>query len=604
MLPRNIILFLLITVGTSGVAFAQDIPDTNHTKVYKKIEDYSSKRKITSLLHEFLLKPVVSSDVPVQADQDNHIVDTYSRFEGKIIRNITITTLDPFGHSIFDTTLYPRSYLEKGGNALHIKTQHFAIRNQLLIHKYDLFDSLMVKESERLVRSQSYIHDVTITAVLAGSASDSVDVFVATSDLWSIVADGGLSSKRINLKLSDKNLAGLGHTFSYSFTENYQKRNYAFSTYYLVPNIRNTYISTRLAYSIDENKNYVKGINIERPFFSPVARWAGGILVSQSKLPGSIYINDTARSRYNIQDYWAAVAWQLFKGKSITDRTTKLILSTRMLNIRYLEKPVVQPDLMEYYTSEMFYLSGLGISSRKYVKQSYIFRFGVTEDVPVGLAYGLVAGYQLKNSDQWYWGMYHTWGNFFSWGYFGSKIEYGTFLNSGISSQSVFSASINYFSDLFSIGKWKFRQFVKPELTIGINRASYERLTLNDGYGINGFNSNELWGTRRILFIIQTQSYAPWDLLGFRFGPYLNCSFGMLGNQTTGFKKSRMYPEFGLGVLIRNDYLIFRNMQISIAFYPSIPGNDDNVFKVNPIRTTDFGFPDFVIGKPDVVQFH
>ena len=604
MLPRNIILFLLITVGTSGVAFAQDIPDTNHTRVYKKIEDYSSKRKITSLLHEFLLKPVVSSDVPVQADQDNHIVDTYSRFEGKIIRNITITTLDPFGHSIFDTTLYPRSYLEKGGNALHIKTQHFAIRNQLLIHKYDLFDSLMVKESERLVRSQSYIHDVTITAILAGSASDSVDVFVATSDLWSIVADGGLSSERINLKLSDKNLAGLGHTFSYSFTENYQKRNYAFSTYYLVPNIRNTYISTRLAYSIDENKNYVKGINIERPFFSPVARWAGGILVSQSKLPGSIYINDTARSRYNIQDYWAAVAWQLFKGKSITDRTTKLILSTRMLNIRYLEKPVVQPDLMEYYTSEMFYLSGLGISSRKYVKQSYIFRFGVTEDVPVGLAYGLVAGYQLKNSDQWYWGMYHTWGNFFSWGYFGSKIEYGTFLNSGISSQSVFSASINYFSDLFSIGKWKFRQFIKPELTIGINRASYERLTLNDGYGINGFNSNELWGTRRILFIIQTQSYAPWDLLGFRFGPYLNCSFGMLGNQTTGFKKSRMYPEFGLGVLIRNDYLIFRNMQISIAFYPSIPGNDDNVFKVNPIRTTDFGFPDFVIGKPDVVQFH
>ena len=604
MLPRNIILFLLITVGTSGVAFAQDIPDTNHTRVYKKIEDYSSKRKITSLLHEFLLKPVVSSDVPVQADQDNHIVDTYSRFEGKIIRTITITTLDPFGHSIFDTTLYPRSYLEKGGNALHIKTQHFAIRNQLLIHKYDLFDSLMVKESERLVRSQSYIHDVTITAILAGSASDSVDVFVATSDLWSIVADGGLSSKRINLKLSDKNLAGLGHTFSYSFTENYQKRNYAFSTYYLVPNIRNTYISTRLAYSIDENKNYVKGINIERPFFSPVARWAGGILVSQSKLPGSIYINDTARSRYNIQDYWAAVAWQLFKGKSITDRTTKLILSTRMLNIRYLEKPVVQPDLMEYYTSEMFYLSGLGISSRKYVKQSYIFRFGVTEDVPVGLAYGLVAGYQLKNSDQWYWGMYHTWGNFFSWGYFGSKIEYGTFLNSGISSQSVFSASINYFSDLFSIGKWKFRQFIKPELTIGINRASYERLTLNDGYGINGFNSNELWGTRRILFIIQTQSYAPWDLLGFRFGPYLNCSFGMLGNQTTGFKKSRMYPEFGLGVLIRNDYLIFRNMQISIAFYPSIPGNDDNVFKVNPIRTTDFGFPDFVIGKPDVVQFH
>lgn len=608
MAPRNIILFLLFTAGACGVALAQQVHDTTDVGVYKKLEEYSSKRKITSLMHELLLKPVVSSDVPAQVVTNTYSVASYARYEGKIIRNITITTLDPFGYSISDTNAYPRSYLEKSGNTLHIKTQQFAIRNQLLIHRNDLFDSLLVKESERLVRSQNYIHDVIITAALTGTTSDSVDVYVNTIDLWSIVADGGLTNEKINLKLSDKNLAGFGHTFSYSITQNYLNGDHAFSAYYLVPNIKNTYISTRLSYSVDEINNYVKGINIERPFFSPVARWAGGILVSQIRQPGWIYKNDTTRlpltSSYNIQDFWAAAAWQVFKGKSVTDRTTKLIFSGRMLNIRYLEKPIEQPDLMEYYTSEMFYLSGLGISSRKYVKQSYVFRFGVTEDVPVGLAYGIVGGYQLKNSDRWYWGLYHSWGNFFKWGYFGSNIQYGTFINSSISSQSVFSASINYFSGLFGIGNWKFRQFVKPELTIGVNRASYERLTLNDGYGINGFNSNELSGTRRFVFIIQTQSYAPWNLLGFRFGPYINFSFGILGDESTGFSKNRMYPEFGLGVLIRNDYLVFRNMQISFAFYPSIPGKGDNIFKVNPLRTTDFGFPDFVIGKPDVVQFH
>ncbi len=608
MAPRNIILFLLFTAGACGVALAQQVHDTTDVGVYKKLEEYSSKRKITSLMHELLLKPVVSSDVPAQVVTNTYSVASYARYEGKIIRNITITTLDPFGYSISDTNAYPRSYLEKSGNTLHIKTQQFAIRNQLLIHRNDLFDSLLVKESERLVRSQNYIHDVIITAALTGTTSDSVDVYVNTIDLWSIVADGGLTNEKINLKLSDKNLAGLGHTFSYSITQNYLNGDHAFSAYYLVPNIKNTYISTRLSYSVDEINNYVKGINIERPFFSPVARWAGGILVSQIRQPGWIYKNDTTRlpltSSYNIQDFWAAAAWQVFKGKSVTDRTTKLIFSGRMLNIRYLEKPIEQPDLMEYYTSEMFYLSGLGISSRKYVKQSYVFRFGVTEDVPVGLAYGIVGGYQLKNSDRWYWGLYHSWGNFFKWGYFGSNIQYGTFIKSSISSQSVFSASINYFSGLFGIGNWKFRQFVKPELTIGVNRASYERLTLNDGYGINGFNSNELSGTRRFVFIIQTQSYAPWNLLGFRFGPYINFSFGILGDESTGFSKNRMYPEFGLGVLIRNDYLVFRNMQISFAFYPSIPGKGDNIFKVNPLRTTDFGFPDFVIGKPDVVQFH
>jgi hypothetical protein len=162
---------------------------------------------------------------------------------------------------------------------------------------------------------------------------------------------------------------------------------------------------------------------------------------------------------------------------------------------------------------------------------------------------------------------------------------------------------MNYFSGLFTIGNWKFRQFVKPELTIGINRATYERLNLNDGYGLNGFNSDVLSGTRRFLLVLQTQSYAPWNLLGFRFGPYLNVSFGMLGNEASGFSHSRLYPQLGMGVLIRNDYLIIRYFQLSFAFYPSIPGKGDNVFKANPFRSTDFGFQDFIIGKPEIVDF-
>ena len=607
MLPRNIIIFLSFTAGLYGVACAQDIPDTTGAGVYKKIENYSSKRKITILIHELLLRPVKSSATPAIVAPDYQKIASYAKNEGKIIRNIHITTLDPFGFSLSDTTAHPHSVLEKGGNALHLKTQHFAIRNQLLIHKNDRFDSLLVKESERLIRSQSYINDVVITAIPVGEDSDSVDVYIRSNDLWSIIPDGALSSERINFKISDKNLAGLGHTFSYSHTQNYQNGNNAFSTYYLVPNINSTYISTRLSYAVDEANNYIKGLNIERPFFSPVARWAGGVLVTQQKTPGWIYKNDTTRlfltSKYNIQDYWAAAAWQVFKGKTVTDRVTKLIFSVRMLNIKYLEKPLEQPNIMGYYTDETFYMSGLGISSRKYVKQSYIFKFGVTEDVPIGIAYGLVGGYQQKNSDRWYWGLYHSWGNFFKWGYFGTHVEYGSFMNLSQTSEGMFAASMNYFSGLFSIGRWKFRQFVKPEFTIGINRPSYDRLTLNDGYGLNGFNSNVLSGTRRFLLVIQTQSYAPWNILGFRFGPYLNCSFGMLGNESSGFKRSKMYPQLGFGVLIRNDYLIVKNMQISFAFYPSIPGDGNNVFKSNPVRTTDFGFPDFVIGKPEVVNF-
>ncbi len=605
---RIIIIFHIWMVCAGGVALAQEKPgQAGDSGVYKKIEDYSTRRKFTSLLHDLILKPVLNTSSVSTSLPGKPAPSISGNFEGKIIRQIHVVTLDPFGYSIHDTMAGPRSFLEKSGNSLHVKTQHFIIRNQLLIHVNDRYDSLLVKESERLIRSQSYVHDVQISAAPCAEDPDSVDLDIRVTDLWSIVADGSMSESHMMVKLSEKNLGGLGHTFSDTYTQNYLNGNNAFSTYYFIPNIKNSYISTRFSYALDENRNFSKSLNIERPFFTPLARWAGGVYAAQEKQPVWIYKNDTTRlfldSKYNIQDYWAAVAWQIFKGKSETDRTTKLIFSGRIYNLRYLEKPLEQPELRDYYTNERFYMSGLGISSRKYVKQYYIFRFGTPEDVPVGIAYGIVGGYQVKNTGRWYLGLQHSWGNFFNWGYFGTRIEYGTFRNATRSSEEVLTASMNYFSRLFTIGSWKFRQFMKPEVTIGINRASYDRLTLNDGYGLNGFSSDVLSGTRRFLIIFQTQSYAPWNLLGFRFGPYLNLSFGMLGNQNSGFGHSRLYPQLGAGVLIKNDYLVIRYFQLSFAFYPSIPGDGNNVFKANPFRTTDFGFPDFIIGKPGTVEF-
>ena len=107
-------------------------------------------------------------------------------------------------------------------------------------------------------------------------------------------------------------------------------------------------------------------------------------------------------------------------------------------------------------------MAGVGISSRKYVRQTYIFRFGTIEDVPVGFTLGLVVGYQLKNQYRSYWGLRHSWGNFYKLGYFGSRIEYGTFINANYRTQGILSVSTDYFSNLFSIGSWKFRQLVGP----------------------------------------------------------------------------------------------------------------------------------------------
>jgi hypothetical protein len=156
---------------------------------------------------------------------------------------------------------------------------------------------------------------------------------------------------------------------------------------------------------------------------------------------------------------------------------------------------------------------------------------------------------------------------------------------------------------LVEIGKWKFRQFVKPQVTIGLNRFPYDSLTLKEGYGLDGFNSTALSGNSRLLLTVQTQSYAPWKLLGFQFGPFITYSLGMLGDAATGFKTSKAYSQIGIGVLIKNENLVFNTFQISISFYPLIPGIGQDVFKMNSYRTFDFGFRDFEIGKPTIAVF-
>ncbi len=308
--------------------------------------------------------------------------------------------------------------------------------------------------------------------------------------------------------------------------------------------------------------------------------------------------------KFNSQDFWGGYAVNVFKGLTPHNRTTNFITAARFLRIRYLEKPVELYDPEHTFTDEEFYLASIGISTRNYVQDKYIFRFGVAEDIPIGKVFSLTGGYQEKNNtSRLYLGARISFGYYYPWGYLSTNLEYGSFFRASNQQQGVISANIIYFTGLVEIGKWKFRQFVKPQVIIGLNRFAYDSLTLNDGYGLDGFKSYELKGTTRLLFSMQTQSYAPWDLIGFRFGPFFNFTLGILGDEKTGFENRKVYAQIGLGVIIKNDYLVFNTFQLSISFYPVMPGGEPGAFKFNSYRTSEFGFGDFDIGKPATVLF-
>ena len=608
---KRLPVLFFISVYISSSVIAQETPvKTDSSRLYKDIESYSKRNKFNTFLYRLIFKPIsiITKKEAKKRIYKKLITKPYATFRGKIIRNIKIETLDPFGYTVNDTSAIRKKRLTNLGNNLHINTRQRVIRNLLLFKENEAFNSFFVKESERLIRNQKYVHDVFFYVVLSGRGSDSVDILIRELDIWSIIPQLAVSTSHMKISITDKNFLGSGDEFQNIFSKDISKGISAFNTNYFIPNIKTTYIDTKLHFGVDGYGNIRKSIAFDRPFYSPYAKWAAGLSfasrVKKDSLKYENPLDGPLNFKLRTQDFWAGKAIQIFKGSEEEELATNLILTLRYLRIRYYEKPTIIIDPLAIYSSQDFYLAAIGISSRKYVRDTYIFKYGTVEDVPVGKVIELTGGYQLRNS-LWrpYLGMRFSFGNYNEWGYLSTNIDFGTFFRSSYKEQGSITAGINYFTGLFEIGKWKFRQFAKPQVTIGLNRFSYDTLTLNEGYGIDGFNSSLLSGTNRLLLMLQTQSYAPWNLIGFKFGPYFVCSFGMLGDAISGFKNRRIYSQIGIGVLIKNENLVFKTFQISISFYPAIPGSGQNIFKMNSSRTTDFGFRDFEIGKPVPVLY-
>ncbi len=579
------------------------------TKVYREIEKYSKRKKFTKFLHKLIFEPVAKQAVSKHAYQ-KVIKSNYRPYQCKIIRKITITTLDPFGYSEEDTTKVPSRYWNKVGNGMHIKTSKFAIRNLLLIKKNQELDSLLVKETERLIRSQGYVRGVSVKPILISKESDSVDISIRVLDSWSLVPDFSTSTSTSIFRLTERNFIGSGHEFSGTIRQSLNSSDKAFSSSYSIPSFFQTFIRTTLSYQNDIQGQYSKYINVERPFFSAFTRWAGGVYVDQQyrlvSLTNSQQVTALLDYKYNSQDYWAGHSFQIFKGNTESLRTTNLFTIARFLNRNYVNQPGVAFDSLQVFSGEKQYLFNIGVSSRKYIRDRYLLNFNTQQDVASGFIYSLTSGYQRKNQiGRLYLGGRFALGKYYTYGYLSANIEYGTFFRNTISQQSALTISAVYFTNLIETGVWKFRQFIKPQIIIGTNRmkTSLDRVSLNAPFGIQGFSSSDLLGTKRVMVNFQTQAYSPWNVYGFRLNPYLSYSMGMLSGNDNTFKTSRAYSEVGVGVIISNDYLVFNSFQFSFSFFPNIPGYGDNVFKTNSLRSNDFTLPNFEVTKPAVVNY-
>lgn len=609
---KILLCFTLLFFGFSG--FSQDpknqiSKDTLSQKQKENLEKLEEKAKerggFARFIHKLVFRPVkakTTSSLP----QQNLI--SYKEFEGKIIRNIHITTLDPFGFSETDTLKNPKNWGERTGNNLHIKTRNRTVRNLLLFKKNQQLDSLKVKESERLVRSQRYIRRVRVEPVMISETSDSVDINIRVLDSWSLIPQGSISTSKMNLEISERNFLGLGHTFRNDFQQRFDDSRSAYGGRYIIPNIRNTFINSTFIYDIDVNENSVKSFEIGREFFSPLTKWAGGIYLDERFLRDSLpdtseeFVLQNFKSRN--QEYWVGRAFNLSNSNTEADRMLNLVTTLGYYNTSFSERPSIEYDPTGFFSNSQNYLMSVGLTSRRFIQDKYLFEYDRTEDVAIGKVYSITGGFQDKNKTRrLYLGMKYSFGNYYNFGYFGSDFEAGTFFNNGDTEQGMLKVGAVYFTKLYQTGDWYFRQFVRPEIAFGFDRNPIikDQFHLSGIHGIEGFN-NRLLGTQKALLYLQTQSYAPGIWYGFRFSPFLNFTLGMIGDKNNFILNSKVYSKIGLGVLISNDFLVFNQFQLSVAYYPTIPFEGENVFKFNSLNNDDFKLQNFSIEQPEVIK--
>ena len=611
MLKKILFGIVLFCLSCHNLQAQEKNSGNDSVKVYKKIEKYSNKNNFNKFIYKLLFKSSRKSNPSSNTQRKKYFIKkTFDRNEGKIIRNIDIETLDPFGFAVDNYKDQPSKGFEKTGNRLHLKTKNWTIRNLLLFKKNQPLDSLVARESERLIRKQRFVRSVIIKPIEIPNCKDSVDISVRVLDSWSLVPNGSLSSTRANFEITERNFFGLGHEFENDFTKRFATGQNGYLGRYYISNIKNTYINTTLAYENSLNNYTTKSFKVERPFFSPLTRLAGGMYFENKfyvdSLPDNANVFAKQTFKLETQDYWFGHSFKIFKGRNFDFRTTNLVTSIGYKNISYLKTPSLVYDTTRFFASEKLYLATIGLNTRKFYEDKYLFNFGIIEDVPYGQVYAITGGFQDKNYQRKsYFGGRFSYGDYFSFGYLGTNIEWGGFFYNGNTQETTFKIETNYFTNLLYLGDWKIRQFIKPTLTIGNNRAPIikDRVLISDENGIVGFNNPLINGTKKLTLALQTQTYAPGNWHGFHFSPFINATLGFLGNENNRLFDDKLYSKFSLGVLINNDYLVFNSFQISFSYYPSIPYEGVNVFKTNSFKNNDLALPDFQIGQPLIVPY-
>ncbi|MBA4411395.1 MAG: hypothetical protein C0397_18495 [Odoribacter sp.] len=566
------------------------IVKNNPELFYDSLEVRASRHKITKWLYDWMIRSENKTDTSNLLSYEY-----YKTFENKTIGSITIKSLDVFGPDFIDTSKTTGIWIEQMANKLHSKSNLSVIRKNLWIKEGQPLDPNLLMDNERLLRSLPYLKDVRIIIKSRQFNNDLVDILILTKDVFSFGLSGNLRDiKHGEIGIYDKNILGIGHEIGTKLiAHTYKTPHIGIEAYYAINNLKGNFINFSTGYA---NNFLRKGffVSFERDFLRPRSVYAGGLTVLRNFSSDRLNLNDFVRVDFPL-NYLFLDSWygrRLMLGINPGDSRFQMTLSGRIRYASFYDRPLPDLNNNQFFANSTFYLGSLSFSKRSYVRDYLVYSYGITEDIPKGYLHELVFGYDRNEfGERWYSHVYLSTGNLFinKPYYFFSSFGLGTFWKPDGVEQGMADFKINFISPLFNIWNVRTRQFIKLNYTLGINRFEIEDLLLRNRDGIRGFGSKLGKGKQRVTLNVENVFFQERAILNFQTAFFSFFDVGIVGPADQSIFKQSYYAGVGLGLRIRNENLIFKTIQIRLAFYPNHPSDVSSMgFLLEEVSKTRF----------------
>jgi hypothetical protein len=575
-IPVLFLLSYLFWSGGEDSAFAQtsssSAPDTaaaDTTVTEESTGSFFSIGNMTRMVSDLVyVKDSEADSLKFEVVKSENAFLPYS---GRVIRNIRIKQIGPFTGMTGDPT--SQSKAVRTLNSLHINTRQNVIRGYFLMDEGDPVDPFAISDTERLLRDARFIDDVRIEVVPVSGTADSVDLLVLTRDIWSL---GGTidikTSTRYSFSVFDRNFLGLGHNFDNTFDINTEKeQSFGYIGTYDLPNIKGSYVASRVQYKNTWEEEF-GFFRLNRDFLAPQIRVGGQLeILSVDKQ------EKDDNEAFNKQDVGVGHSTPLGSNVAGGEGRTQFVASGRAINTDFTRTPVpVSEGTNRKWHDDTFLLGSLSLTRNDVSEGRLIFGYGRVENVPRGYLASLIGGYEFSEFDnRVYAGVDLGAGGYKSFGYLSTKLQIGGFLRDEKIEDGAVQLHPGYFSELINTGRYGFRQFADVGYTLGLGREEGDTIILDDDKGIRGLKNSGLTGKERLFLNLETISYTPWNLFGWKVTLFGFWDVGTIGPDFGSFLTGKYYSSIGLGLRIKNERLVFSGLELRLAYFPVEPDGAD-----------------------------